>query len=74
VLRRTARRDRLIGLFVLGVVLFNPPILNLVGGTIGGWPALFVYLFGAWVLLIFGIAVVMARGAGAPGDDSARPP
>ena len=46
-LRRTARRDRLIGLFVLGLVLFNPPILNLVGGTIFGWPALFVYLFAA---------------------------
>ena len=33
-LRRTVRRDRMLGLFVLGVVLFNPPVLNLVGGTI----------------------------------------
>ena len=32
-LRRTARRDRLIGLFILGAVLFNPPILNLFGDT-----------------------------------------
>ena len=68
-LRRAARRDRLIGLFVLGVVLFNPPILNLFGGTIFGWPTLYVYLFGAWALIILGIAVVAERGAG-PTDTS----
>ena len=72
-LRRTARRDRLIGLFVLGVVLFNPPILNLFGGTIFGWPALFVYLFAAWALLIAGIAVVAERGS-TPADDRKAPP
>jgi hypothetical protein len=72
-LRRTARRDRLIGLFVLGVVLFNPPILNLFGGTIFGWPALFVYLFAAWALLIAGIAFVNERGSGSP-DDRDTPP
>jgi len=72
-LRRTARRDRLIGLFVLGLVLFNPPILNLVGGTIFGWPALFVYLFAAWALLIVGIAFVAERNSG-PADDSKAPP
>ena len=60
-LRRTARRDRLIGLFVLGVVLFNPPILNLFGGTIFGWPALFVYLFAAWAVVIAGVAFVVER-------------
>ena len=42
-LRRTARRDRLIGLFILGAVLFNTPILNLFGGTLFGWPALYLY-------------------------------
>lgn len=72
-LRRTARRDRLIGLFVLGVVLFNPPILNLFGGTIFGWPALFVYLFAAWALLIAGIAFVNERGSDSP-DDRDTPP
>jgi O-antigen/teichoic acid export membrane protein len=72
-LRRTARRDRLIGLFVLGVVLFNPPILNLFGGTIFGWPALYVYLFAAWALLIAGIAFVNERGSGSP-DDRKVPP
>lgn len=62
-LRRTVRRDRMIGLFVLGVVLFNPPVLNLFGGTIFGWPALYVYLFFVWALIIVGIAIVSERGA-----------
>jgi hypothetical protein len=65
-LRRTARRDRLIGLFLLGAILFNPPILNLFGGTLFGWPALFLYLFGAWGLIIAGVALVMGRGESAP--------
>lgn len=72
-LRRTARRDRLVGLFIAGVVLLNPPILNLIGGTVFGWPALYVYLFAAWGLLIAGLAWVMRRGAGAP-DEPQEPP
>ena len=72
-LRRTARRDRLVGLFFAGVVFLDPPILNLVGGSIFGWPALYVYLFASWGLLIAGIAWVMQRGAGAP-DERKGPP
>jgi O-antigen/teichoic acid export membrane protein len=64
-LRRTARRDRLIGLFVLGLVLLNPPILNLFGGTIFGWPALYLYMFASWAALIAGVALAM-RGASTP--------
>ena len=66
-LRRTARRDRSIGLFVLGAVLFNPPILNLFRGTIFGWPTLFIYLFAAWALLIGGVALA-ARPVPGPRD------
>lgn len=72
-LRRTARRDRLIGLFVLGVVLFNPPILNLFGGIVFGLPALFVYLFAAWALLIVGIALVADHGSGHADPPDPRP-
>jgi hypothetical protein len=72
-LRRTARRDRLVGLFIAGVVLLDPPILNLVGGTILGWPALYVYLFAAWGLLIAAVAWVMQRGANSP-DERKGPP
>jgi hypothetical protein len=66
-LRRTARRDRFIGLFVIGAILFNPPILNLFGGTVFGWPTLFVYLFVAWAVIIAGIALVVERGGDAGG-------
>jgi len=63
-LRRTARRDRLVGLFVGGAILLNPPILNLFGGTVFGWPALYLYLFVVWGLLIAGVAFVLEhRGA-----------
>jgi hypothetical protein len=51
-LRRTAKRDRLVGLFIAGAVLLNPPILNLVGGTLFGWPALYLYLFAATALIV----------------------
>lgn len=67
-LRRAARRDRLIGLFVAGVVLLNPPILDLFGGTIDGWPVLYIYLFVVWALLIAGVAFVVERGASPPDD------
>lgn len=70
-LRRTARRDRMVGLFLLGLVLFNPPVLNLFSGTINGWPVLYLYLFGAWALMIGLLAVVVERGGAQevrPGD------
>ncbi len=67
-LRRAARRDRLIGLFVAGVVLLNPPILDLFGGTIDGWPLLYIYLFVVWALLIAGVGFVVERGASPPDD------
>ena len=72
-LRRTARRDRLVGLFVAGALLLNPPILNLFGGTFFGWPVLYLYLFAVWGLLIAGVAFAIERGA-APPDPGARPP
>jgi hypothetical protein len=69
-LRRTAKRDRLVGLFIAAVVLFNPPVLNLVGGTLFGWPALYLYLFGVWGGLIAVTALIVERGgAGSAGRD-----
>jgi len=72
-LRRTTRRDRMIGLFVLGAILFNPPILNLFSGTIFGWPALYVYLFIAWGLIIAGVAFVVERTPPPTRIDEPRP-
>jgi hypothetical protein len=56
------RRDQLVGVFVLGLVLFNPPILNLFAlGTFFGWPLLYVYLFAAWAVVIAIVALLVER-------------
>lgn len=45
---------RLVGLFLLGVLLFNFPLLHLFNRPIVvlGLPALYLYLFSAWCLVI----------------------
>jgi hypothetical protein len=59
------RRDRLIGLFLLALVLLNPPLLMLFGGgdTVFGLPLLYVYIFVAWLLIIGGVAWIAERRA-----------
>ena len=60
--REARRRDRLVGLFALGLVLFNPPVLQLfAGATLLGWPLLFVYLFCAWGTLTAMVALTVER-------------
>ncbi len=61
--KRSGRGQRLICVFLLGVVLFNFPILALfnVTETIFGIPVLFAYLFFAWALLILLIYVAIER-------------
>ena len=51
---------RLIGIFLLGVILFNYPVLSLFDREIflSGIPILYLYLFGVWALLIFLTALV----------------
>lgn len=53
-LRRTLIGQRLLALFMLGWLLFNYPLLALFDGATDwlGLPALWVYLFVAWALLI----------------------
>jgi len=55
--------ERLIGLFLLGCLLFNFPLLALfnVRATISGVPLLYAYLFIAWALLIALAAAIMER-------------
>ena len=55
--------ERLVGLFLLGCLLFNFPLLALfnVRGTVLGVPVVYAYLFGAWTLLIALVAVIMER-------------
>ena len=55
--------ERLIGLFLLGCLLFNFPLLALfnVRATVFGIPLLYAYLFAAWTLLIGLVTVIMER-------------
>ena len=57
------RGERLIGLFLLGCLLFNFPLLALfnVQATVFGIPLLYTYLFAAWGLLIALVALIMER-------------
>ena len=59
----SVRTKRLIGLFLLGYLLFNYPLISLVNlpALIGGIPLLYVYIFGVWVLVIFLIALISRR-------------
>jgi hypothetical protein len=64
----TVRNKRLIGLFLLGYLLFNYPLISLVNlpVLIGSIPVLYAYIFGAWVLLILLVALVTGRDARTP--------
>jgi len=63
VAKPSRRGERLIGLFLLGCLLFNFPLLALfnVQATVFGIPMLYTYLFVAWGLLIALVAVIMER-------------
>jgi hypothetical protein len=58
-----AKEPRFVALCMLGLVLFNFPVLALfnVGGTVLGVPVLYAYIFAAWALLIALMALVAER-------------
>ena len=55
--------QRFIALCMLGMVLFNFPVLALfnVGGTLLGVPVLYAYIFMAWAALIALMALIAER-------------
>ena len=57
------KRAQLAGLFLLGCLLFNYPLLAIfnVPGTVLGVPVIYAYLFFAWALLIALVARVVRR-------------
>ncbi|TMH72493.1 MAG: hypothetical protein E6H57_03280 [Betaproteobacteria bacterium] len=57
------KEPRFVALCMLGLVLFNFPVLALfnVGGTVLGVPVLYAYIFAAWALLIALMARVAER-------------
>jgi hypothetical protein len=62
--KSSRRAQQLIGLFLLGCLLFNYPLLALfnVRASVLGIPLLYAYLFSAWTILIVLVAVIMERG------------
>ncbi len=58
------KAQRLVALCLLGLLLFNYPILALfnVPATVFGIPVLYAYIFAAWSLLIAGMAIVVETG------------
>ena len=61
--KSSRKGQRLVGLFLLGCLLFNYPLLALFNArtTVFGIPLLYAYLFAAWALLIALVAVIMER-------------
>ena len=57
---RRSKSRLLIGLFLLGSVLFNYPILTLFNQRIAlfGIPLLYLYIFMAWTVLILAVMLV----------------
>ena len=55
------KSQRLVALSMLGVLLFNYPMLALfnVAATVFGIPVLYAYIFSAWSLLIACMAYVV---------------
>jgi hypothetical protein len=58
-----AKSQRFVALCMLGMVLFNFPILALfnVSGTLFGVPLLYAYIFMAWAALIALMALTAER-------------
>ncbi len=57
-------KARLVALFVAGCVAFAYPLLGAFNtpATVLGLPVLYVYVFGAWAVLIALVAILFARG------------
>ena len=61
--KSSRKGQRLVGLFLLGCLMFSYPLLAIfnVRATILGVPLLYAYLFAAWTLLIVLVAAIMER-------------
>jgi hypothetical protein len=59
---RTTRR--LVGVFLLGWVLLNYPILSLFNrpATVAGIPLLYVFVFAAWTLIVALVGLITLAG------------
>lgn len=62
-IRASVTGQRLVALFLLGLIFFNFPILGLFEShaTLFGLPVLYVVAYGAWGLLVVAMAWVSSR-------------
>jgi hypothetical protein len=61
--RSVLKGQRLVAVFLLGLLLFNYPLMALFNraADVFGIPVLYAYIFGAWALLIALLAIVIER-------------
>ena len=61
--KSSRKGQRLVGLFLLGCLLFSYPLLAIfnVRATVLGIPLIYAYLFAAWTLVIVLVARIMER-------------
>jgi predicted permease len=61
--RSAIKSQRLVVVFLLGALLFNYPLLALFNrsASVADIPVLYLYIFGAWALLIGLAALVVER-------------
>jgi len=57
------KRQQLVGLFLLGCLMFSYPLITLFDRPVMvlGVPLLYAYLFGAWALIIALVALIVER-------------
>lgn len=60
---RSTTGERLAAVFLLALVVFNPPLMSIftTDGTLFGFPVLYLFMFAAWAGLI-GLIVLGNRG------------
>jgi hypothetical protein len=57
------RGQRLAAVFVVGLLVFNYPLMSLASSdtTLLGIPVLYLYLFGSWALIVGTMALIIER-------------
>lgn len=62
--RSALTRQRLVGVFLTGLLLLYSPAITLFDRALewGGFPISYLYLFGVWLLLVVLAAVTVERG------------
>lgn len=57
------RGQRLAVVFVVGLLVFNYPLMGLASSdtTLFGIPVLYLYLFGFWALIVAAMALIIER-------------